>query len=78
VVLLCHVFHCPGVQCFMIYDSSAWGMDDSQKEKAIWNEEEQSRFTDEPVELIRWGGTIMENEKMNNVAWKQTISCSLA
>ena len=48
----------------MIYDSSALGMDDSQKEKAIWNEEKQSRVTDDPVELIRWGGTITESEKI--------------
>ena len=67
VVLLCHVFHCPGVQCFMIYDSSAWGMDDSKKEKAIWNEEQQSTVTDEPVELIRWGGTITESEKISKI-----------
>jgi hypothetical protein len=52
VVLLCHAFHCPGVQCFMIYDSSAWGMEDSQKEKVIWDEKEQSRDSDEPVDLI--------------------------
>jgi hypothetical protein len=67
VVLLCHTFHCPGVQCFMIYDSRAWGMNDSQKEKAIWNEEEQSRVTDEPVELITWGGTITESEKISKI-----------
>jgi hypothetical protein len=30
--ILCqHDGHCPGVQCFMIYDSHAWGMNDYQK-----------------------------------------------
>jgi hypothetical protein len=51
----------------MIYDSRAWGMKDSQKEKVIWNEEEQSRVTDEPVELITWGGTITESEKISKI-----------
>jgi hypothetical protein len=70
MILLCHAFHCPGVQCGFIPGMDTWSSDDHEKYFQLEELEQKKLLTtgneneDVPVEPIVWGGTISTEQKV--------------
>jgi hypothetical protein len=67
MVLICHAFHCPGVQCYFIQGMDTWGKEDREK---LAKKEEQHKAKqsngydteDQPIEPVVWGGSVPKEE----------------
>jgi hypothetical protein len=58
MILLCHAFHCPGVQCYFIQDRMTWSKEDREKQVEL-DRKDQTLMTEnenDTIEPIIWGG----------------------
>ena len=61
MILLCHAFHCPGVQCYFIQDRKTWSKEDMEKQEELDIKEQQQQLlmtenVNDTIKPIIWGG----------------------
>ena len=69
MLLLCHAFHCPNIQCYLSQDRRTWSKKDGEEQERIeQNQQEYSTIGDGKDNLLSepifWGGVLDKSEKV--------------